>query len=99
MNLRVPVGFLVKIGATTMVALALVRLCRVGYWQQTREPMDHKLSLDSFSSSSSSSLRLGWHINPIKPLHRGKAVFLSEQSDTGDVVYKRIFTAPCAYGM
>jgi hypothetical protein len=60
--------------------------------------------LSSLSSSSSllrrHSPRITWHINPIKPLHHGKAVFLTQQSDTdGQVIYKRIFTAPCAYGM
>ena len=39
------------------------------------------------------------HIKPIKPLHHGKVVYLISQTMEGDIIYKRVITAPCAYGI
>jgi hypothetical protein len=58
------------------------------------------LSVSGLRSAGSSSSNVHWHIKPIKPLHEGKVVYLTEFSDKDDaVVYKRIFTAPCGNGM
>jgi len=46
----------------------------------------------SFSSVSE-------HIKPMKPLHHGKVVYLTSQLPDGNMVYKRIITAPCAHGI
>ena len=41
---------------------------------------------------------LGWHIKPIHPHHNGRVVYLTEETG-GGIVYKRVFTVPCHYGM
>lgn len=41
---------------------------------------------------------LGWHIKPIHPHHDGRVVYLAEET-SGGILYKRIFTVPCHYGM
>ena len=41
---------------------------------------------------------LGWHIKPIHPHHNGRVVYLTEETAAG-IVYKRVFTVPCHYGM
>jgi hypothetical protein len=98
-NRRCSYGHIFAFGS----ACALFVFCFVSL-RQTMITENRLQQQDILSSFSLSVFRrpspLTWHINPIKPLHHGKAVFLTQQSDTdGQVLYKRIFTAPCAYGM
>lgn len=41
-----------------------------------------------------------WHIKPMKPHHTGHVQYVTEiSSDRNHLIYKRIFNAPCGYGM
>ncbi len=43
---------------------------------------------------------LEWHVKPLKPHHTGHVTYVTEiSSDRNHLIYKRIFNAPCGYGM
>ena len=63
--------------------------------------LSHQQQLRSGSTTASSrSNNIDWHIKPIKPHHTGHVSYVTEiSSDRNHLIYKRIFNAPCGYGM
>jgi hypothetical protein len=78
-----------------LLLVSLVTLC-CGVWLLLSVGVPITVEL---SSSALGEIPVKWHIPPIHPLHHGKVVYLSYKETDGTTMYKRIVTAPCAYGM
>jgi len=69
---------------------------------ETIQPLllEHSTALATVpNNDNDKNNHLDWHIKPIHPHHTGRVVYLTESTVDNGVIYKRVFTVPCAYGM
>jgi len=64
--------------------------------QESEDPLS--LALSTTTATATSTSTVGWHIKPIHPHHSGRVVYLTEKNANG-IIYKRVFSVPCNYGM